>query len=92
VLPCPGRNVTVVTGHETVRQFRSGELHDLNCISTVVTLTKWRRVGLARYVARIQDLRNVFMKTKFYSWEVKKQHLGDLGVNERIILKPILKI
>ena len=48
---CPGRNITVVTGQETVRQFPSGELRDLNCISTVVTLTKWKRVGLARHVA-----------------------------------------
>ena len=50
---CPGGNVTVVTGQERVRRFRSGELRDLNRMSTVVTLTKWRRVGLARYVARI---------------------------------------
>jgi len=38
------------------------------------------------------DLRNVLYKDKIVVRKFKEKHFGDLDVNERIILKPILKI
>jgi len=71
------------------RKLHNEELNDLYCSSNIVRLIKLRRVRWARHVASMGDRRGVY---RFWWGNLRViVHLGDSGVDGRIILRWIFR-
>jgi len=82
-----GPNRDGVTGEW--RKLYNEELNDLYCLSNIVRVIKSRRMGEAGYVARVGERRDVYRV--LVGKPEGKIHLGDPGVDGRMILRWILR-
>jgi hypothetical protein len=71
------------------RRLHKEELTDLYSTPNIIRVTKSRRMGWASHVARVRERE---MHTGFWWGDLREgDHLGDPGVDRRIILKWIFK-
>ena len=71
------------------KKLHNEELNDPNSSSNIIRLIKWRRMRWARHVAHMGDRRGVFRVV--VGKPKGKNHLGDPGVDGRIILRWIFR-
>jgi hypothetical protein len=67
------------------RKLHNEELNDLYCSLNIIRAIKWRRMRWVGYVARMGERRGVYRVLVRNLG--KRAHLGDPGVDGRIILR-----
>jgi hypothetical protein len=71
------------------RKLHNEELNDLYCPPNIFLVIKWRRLRWAGHVTQMGERRNVYRA--LVEKPEGKNHLGDPGVDGRIILRWIFR-
>jgi hypothetical protein len=69
------------------RKLHNEELNDLYCSPNIVRVIKWRRIKWAGHVARMGEMRREAYIGFWWGNLRERDHLGDPGVDGRIILR-----
>ena len=71
------------------RKVHNEGLRDLYCSPSIVRVIKWRKMRWAEHAARVRERRGIY---KSLGGNVRgRDHLGDPGVDGRIILRGIFR-